>query len=316
MKIVFSFIPPEELAEEIKAAFEKCEFEFFADIQSASGALTGAEVIVTYGEDLTEEHIVQAKQLRWIMVMSAGLELMPLEAIKERGILVTNVKGIHAAPMAEFALGLMLQHAKQFPQIRKEVKQGLWQREVPRLELSGQNLLILGAGAIGGEIARLAKAFRMNVSGVNTSGKIVENFDEMSTIERMEDVLRKADYVISILPSTNKTRYLLKKEHFQCMKTTAVFINIGRGDLFKSSVLVAALETDELAHAFLDVFETEPLPEEHPFWEMEKITITPHLSSRTTQYLPRSFAIFKKNLTIYINKGKDYINEINAERGY
>ncbi|WP_421383955.1 D-2-hydroxyacid dehydrogenase [Bacillus salacetis] len=316
MKILFTFLPSEEMAEELKAGFKGCEFEFHRDIQSASRCLTEAEVLVTFGEDLTEDHIVQARQLRWIMVISAGLELMPLEMIKEKGILVTNVKGIHAIPMAEFAFGLMLQHAKQLAKIREEVKQGLWQREVPGLELCGQNLLVLGAGAIGGEIARLGKAFRMNVSGINTSGKITENFDDMYTLDEMGGALGKADYVISILPSTKETRYILKKEHFQRMKSSAVFINIGRGDLFKSSILIEALKNGELAHAFLDVFETEPLEENHPFWRMNKVTVTPHLSSRTKQYLPRSFAIFKKNLTTYTTNGNDYINEIDTERGY
>lgn len=316
MKILFTFDPPKELAEELLVGWEECQFEFFKDIQSAFGSIPEAEVIVTFGEDMTAEHINQAKRLRWIMVMSAGLELMPLELIKEKGILVTNVKGIHAIPMAEFAFGLMLQHAKQFPTIREEIQRGLWQREVPGTELSGQNLFIMGAGAIGREIARLGKAFRMNVSGINTSGKITENFDEMYTMDQLERVIGKADFVLSILPSTEATRYILKKEHFQCMKASAVFINIGRGDLFKSSELVEALEGNEIAHAYLDVFETEPLPEDHPFWNMDKVTITPHLSSRTKQYLPRSFAIFKKNLTTYIKNGTDYINEIEVERGY
>ncbi|WP_409253194.1 D-2-hydroxyacid dehydrogenase [Bacillus sp. SCS-153A] len=316
MKIVFTFEPPVELAEELISEYEGCKFEFFKDIQSAAGALSEAEVIVTFGEDLTKEDIVQAKRLRWIMVISAGLELMPLEIIKEKGILITNVKGIHAIPMAEFAFGLMLQHVKQLPKIRKEVKQGLWQRDIPGTELYDQNLLILGAGAIGSEIARLGKAFGMKVSGINTSGNITGRFDEMFTLDRLERVLGKADFVLSILPSTKATRYILKKKHFQCMKTSAVFINIGRGDLFKSSELVEALEENELSHAYLDVFESEPLEENHPFWTMDKVTITPHLSSRTKQYLPRSFAIFKKNLKTYINKGTDYINEIKAERGY
>jgi phosphoglycerate dehydrogenase-like enzyme len=316
MKILFTFQPPEQLKLELEDDFPSCEFQFFEDIHSAGESILDAEVLVTFGEDLTDEHIIQAKQLSWIMVMSAGLELMPLQIIREKEIVITNVKGIHAIPMAEFSFGLMLQHAKQFPKIMKEIKQGLWEREVPGLELAGQTILILGAGAIGSEIARLGQAFRMNVFGINTRGKKIENFDSVYTLEHLGSVLEQADYVISILPSTGETRHLLKKEHFRCMKTSAVFINIGRGDLVKDSVLIEALENNELDHAFLDVFETEPLESNHPFWSMDKITITPHLSSRTMQYLPRSFAIFKKNLTTYMNKGNSYINQINPERGY
>ncbi|RIW32344.1 D-2-hydroxyacid dehydrogenase [Bacillus salacetis] len=316
MKILFTFQPPEEMKMKWAAAFPACDFQFYEGIQSAGKSLAEAEVIVTYGEDLNEEHILKAEQLRWVMVMSAGLELMPLKMLKEKEILITNVKGIHAIPMAEFVLGLMLQYAKQFPRIMKDIDQGIWHREIPGLELAGQALLILGAGAIGSEIARLGKAFRMNVLGINTSGRKAENFDSMYQMDNLEGALGEADYVISVLPSTDYTRGLLGKEHFQCMKTSAVFINIGRGDLFKSTVLVEALENNEIAHAFLDVFETEPLESVHPYWNMEKVTITPHLSSRTKEYLPRSAAIFEENLKSYMNNGVNYINEIDLERGY
>ncbi|WP_456272028.1 D-2-hydroxyacid dehydrogenase [Bacillus sp. AK031] len=316
MKVLFTFIPPQSLLQDIEASFKSVEFQFFEDIMSAEGCLGEAEVIVTFGEDLTNEHILEAENLRWVMVVSAGLELMPLEMIKQRNILVTNVKGIHKIPMAEFTFGLMLQYSKQLPRIRKQEENRIWERDFPGAELCGRRMLVLGAGAIGGEIARLGKAFRMKVSGVNTSGEKAEYFDDMYTMDTMITSLKEADYIISVLPSTKETRYLLKKEHFICMNESAVFINIGRGDLFREAVLIEALENKEISHAFLDVFEKEPLENVHPFWKMEQVTVTPHLSSRTEHYLPRSFEIFKNNLTTYINNGNDYINEIDAERGY
>ncbi|MGM0845478.1 MAG: D-2-hydroxyacid dehydrogenase [Bacillota bacterium] len=316
MKVLFTFDPPQEFKKDLETEYTACDFEFFTEIQQASDSLSEAEVIVTFGEDMTDEHIRKAGKLRWIMVVSAGLELMPLKLISEKGILVTNVKGIHAIPMAEFTLGCMLQNAKQFPRIRENVSHGLWEREVPSSELSGSTLLIMGAGAIGSEIARLGKAFRMKVLGVNTSGSKKAFFDEMYQIKDLKNILGTADYVVSVLPSTIETRYLLQKEHFQCMKESSVFINIGRGDLFQSSVLINALENNLLSHAYLDVFEREPLETDHPLWKMDKVTITPHLSSRTEQYLPRSFEIFKKNLTTYMNNGNNYINKIQVERGY
>jgi phosphoglycerate dehydrogenase-like enzyme len=316
MKVLFTFIPSQSLIHDIETSFKEVEFNFLEDIRTAEESLGEAEVIVTFGEDLTKDHILKAKNLRWIMVVSAGLELMPFETIKERNILVTNVRGIHKVPMAEFAFGLMLQYSKQLPRIRQQEESRTWKRDFPGAEICGKQLLVLGAGAIGGEIARLGKAFRMKVAGVNTSGKKAEFFDDMYTMDTLKPTLKQADYLISILPSTKETRYLLKKEHFSCMKESAVFINIGRGDLFEEEVLIEALENKEIAHAFLDVFEKEPLKDDHPFWKMKEVTVTPHLSSRTEHYLPRSFEIFKKNLTTYLNNGNDYINEINAERGY
>ena len=97
---------------------------------------------------------------------------------------------------------------------------------------------------------------------------------------------------------------------------SAVFINIGRGDLVKEEVLMAALQERKIAHAYLDVFYTEPLGEAHPFWTMENVTVTPHISSLTKNYMPRSFEIFKDNLHTYIKNGVDYINVIDLDRGY
>ena len=167
-----------------------------------------------------------------------------------------------------------------------------------------------------GKLLRLAKAFRMKTIGVNRSGKGVGNIDELYLTEQMMDALPKADFIVSILPSTPKTKRLLSKDHFVAMKNTAVFINIGRGDLVDEFLLLRALEKNEIAHAFLDVFEKEPLVKDHPFWKMKNVTVTPHLSSVTQNYLPRALEIFKHNLNTYLNKTGDYMNVIDLKKGY
>jgi len=128
--------------------------------------------------------------------------------------------------------------------------------------------------------------------------------------------LPKADFIVSVLPSTKETKHFLEKNHFDLMKNSSVFINIGRGDLIQEDVLMAALQEGKIAHAYLDVFYTEPLAEDHPFWRMENVTVTPHISSLTKNYMPRSFEIFKQNLHTYIKKDADFINVIDMDRGY
>ncbi|MFC7784989.1 MULTISPECIES: D-2-hydroxyacid dehydrogenase [unclassified Rossellomorea] len=316
MKIIFTFQPKEEFVSDMKNSFPAVEFLFYKKIKEAENELPNAEVIVTMGEDLTDDHIEKSAKCKWIMVTSAGLEKMPFEAIKKRGILVTNARGIHKIPMAEFTIGLMLQYAKQLQAVLKQESDNVWSRRLPTAELHQASLLILGAGAIGGEIARLAKAFHMRVSGVNSSGSHAEHFDSMFTLETFTEQLQHADYVVSVLPSTAKTKHLLKVVHFEQMKDTAVFINIGRGDLIEESVLLEANEKKLIGHMYLDVFDKEPLPKDHPFWQNEGITVTPHLSSITKKYMPRALDIFKKNLTTYSKKSGNYINVIDAERGY
>lgn len=137
MKTLFTFIPPEELKQDLIKSFPDEDFSFSPEIEQAEKEIQNAEVIVTYGEDLTEKHIGIANKLKWIMVTSAGLEKIPFNAIKNKGILVTNARGIHKIPMAEFTFGLMLQHAKQFPVFKKQQQEHLWNQALPIFEQSG-----------------------------------------------------------------------------------------------------------------------------------------------------------------------------------
>ena len=316
MRIVSSVFPKEIIQEEIKSEFPEIQFEFYKGMKDAEKAFYECEVFLTYGDDLTDNHIQKNNHLKWIMQMSAGLEKLPLKAIEEKGIMITNARGIHKIPMAEYTLGTMLQWVKQTRALLENEQEENWDRKIRMEELFEKTVLILGVGAIGGEIARLAKAFRMKTIGVNRSGKGVENIDELYLTEQMMDALPKADFIVSILPSTPETKHLLTKDHFVAMKNTAVFINIGRGDLVDESLLLHALEKNEIAHAFLDVFEKEPLVKDHPFWKMKNVTVTPHLSSVTQNYLPRAFEIFKHNLNTYLNKTGDYMNVIDLKKGY
>lgn len=316
MKIVSSILPPESLINEINRAFPKQHFEFYKGMKAAEKSFLDADVFLTFGEDLTDSSIKRASKLKWIMVMSAGMEKMPFKACREKGIIVTNARGIHKVPMAEFTLSQMLQHVKQTKTLAKNENNQNWDRKIQMGELSGKTILILGVGAIGGEIARLSKAFNMRTMGLNTSGKAVEFIDSIHTMNQLDKALPEADFIVSVLPSTAETKNILTERHFILMKPSAVFINIGRGDLVKESVLVNALRNQEISHAFLDVFSEEPLKEGHPLWGMENATVTPHISSITERYLPRAFEIFTENLHKYRKNTGNYINQINLEREY
>jgi phosphoglycerate dehydrogenase-like enzyme len=317
MITIFTFNPPDHLKNDLITCFPDVHFSFYPDIYHAEQSIPNAEVIVTYGEDLTDVHIQICKQLKWIMVTSAGLERMPLQAIKDKKILVTNARGIHKIPMAEFTIGFILQHAKQFSFMKKQQNDQIWSKSLLSTEeIAHQTIMIVGAGSIGSEIARLAKAFGMKVIGVNKSGKTLEYFDEMYLLNSMERGLETADFVVNILPSTPETKSFYQKQHFEMMKKSAAFINIGRGDVVEEKVLLTVLNENLINHAFLDVFEQEPLPKGHPFWSMENVTITPHISSNTNNYLPRSFEILKHNFYTYTNKQTNFLNVINLERGY
>ncbi len=314
MLVLSTIVPSKKIQTDIAANFPNIEFHYQEEL--AVGELSQAEVIITYGEDLENQHIRKASKLKWIMVMSAGLEKMPFDAIIERGILVTNARGIHKTPMAEYTFAMVLLHEKQGRLLLENERDEKWDRDIKVGELNGKTMLILGTGAIGGEIARMAKAFNMKTVGVNRSGSPTEYIDRIIQKNALIPALSQADYLISILPSTHETKGLLQEEHFKVMKNSAVFVNIGRGDVVDENILLSALANQEIAHAILDVFDPEPLAKGHPFWKMDNVTVTSHLSSRSYEYLPRAFRIFEQNLSSYLDGKSNFVNKVDPEKGY
>ncbi|WP_173917114.1 D-2-hydroxyacid dehydrogenase [Halobacillus sp. Marseille-Q1614] len=306
---------PEEIKQSFLEKFGDVEFAFCHGIEEAEQHLPKADVFLTYGEDLTNERIEKAENLRWIMVLSAGMDRMPFKKIEEQNILVTNVRGIHAKPMAEYAISMLLQVSRNAKTLWQRERDHKWDRRVPMTELNHQTLVCLGTGAIAQETARLAKAFQMKTIGVSRSGSDQPHFDEVYTVEEFDRALSHADYCVAVLPSTPETSYMLQKQHFKMMAEHAVFLNMGRGDLVKSKAVLEAVREGFIAHAVLDVFEEEPLPEDHPFWEEENVTVTPHLSGISPQYLPRAFEVFERNLTAYLSN-EAMENVIDPKRGY
>ncbi|MBF4502206.1 D-2-hydroxyacid dehydrogenase [Savagea sp. SN6] len=313
MDILVTVPLKEHIREDLAQTFPTVTFHYE---EAEHEWLEKSEVLVTYGNDVTESVVDRAKNLKWLMVASAGVDNFPLEKIAERKWLVTNAKGIHKIPMAESMLAHILALSKGFPQIYDNERQKVWDRRVPQIEISGQKALILGPGTIGSEVGRLLQAFGVHTIGYNRSGKPSLNMDEMIQPDQLMDTLPKVDSVISILPSTPETRYLWQLEHFEAMKESAIFLNFGRGDFVKEEVVLEALHKKLVRHVVLDVFEKEPLREDSELWTMTNCTVSPHISSLSNQYIPRSIDIFKENLKRYLDEEKEYVNEVDILRGY
>ncbi|WP_188456803.1 D-2-hydroxyacid dehydrogenase [Virgibacillus oceani] len=296
--------------------FPELSFIFCNTMDEAKRHLSTCEIVVSYGSDFTEDIINQASNLKWIMVLSAGLDQMPFEAIKRRDIVVTNSRGIHKVPMSEYAIFMLLQVYRNGKQLIEKETSSHWDEAVRIQEITGKTMLVVGAGAIGQEVARLAKAFRMKTIGVSRSGRSIEHFDENYTTNQLEDMLPEADFVVSVLPSTRETVAFYAFKHFELMPDHAVFLNMGRGNAVKGEDLLKAVRQGEIAHAILDVFEEEPLPKESPLWQEENITVTPHLSGKSRHYVTRALEIFENNLHTYMNGKMDLINKIDVTRGY
>ncbi|MFB5662483.1 D-2-hydroxyacid dehydrogenase [Alteribacillus sp. HJP-4] len=291
-------------------------FIFCDSMNEAEEHLPDAEILITYGADLTEELLSKASKLKWIMIISAGIEKLPFNALEQRDIIVTSARGVHKAPSSEYVFFMLMLVCRQGKQLISNEADKIWTRNIHMEEITGKSILIAGTGAIGQEVARIAKAFQMRTYGVSRSGKTVEYFDKTLTHDEMDKYMPEVDFVISILPSTDETRGFFNYAHFQRMPRHAVFMNIGRGDAVKEEEILKAVHNQEIAHAVLDVFEVEPLPENHPFWEEEKITVTSHLSGVSPNYHTRALGIFEENLERYLSDHQDYINKIDTSKRY
>ncbi len=314
--ILFSVKISSEHQERLKANYPEQDFIFCTNQNEFEQNISNAEVIVTFGKDLSAELMEQAHQLKWIMVMSAGLEHLPFKEIERKGILVTNTRGIHKVPMAEYAISMFLQVYRQGKVIMKNEQKHIWDNTVRMQEITQKTLIVAGTGAIGQEVARLAKAFQMKTIGVSRSGRPVEFFDEVHKQAEISQLLPEADFVVSVLPSTDETKGFFNYEHFKLLPEHAIFLNMGRGNVVSTEDLLKAIENKEISHVILDVFEEEPLPEDHPFWQAENVTITPHMSGLSPHYMVRAIEIFEPNLNTFLTGKGVYMNEIDPVRGY
>lgn len=314
MDILFTFKIEEHQKKELVEQFPACTFHFqrTADCEEARVA----DVIVTYGGNIDKPLLEKAERLKWIMVASAGVEKMALEEIRDRNILVTNVRGIHKTPMAESVLAHILALKRSILEIHDVQSTKNWKYKFDSSELRHSKVLILGPGAIGTEIGRLLKAFGVQTIGCNRSGNKSDYMDENIQFDQLLSKLPEADFVVSVLPSTLETKGLLTEAHFEAMKKSAVFMNFGRGDVLDEAVLVRMLQEKKIQHAVLDVFNTEPLPEESLFWTLPNCTVSPHVSSKSGKYIERSLVIFSQNLKRFINGESGLENVVDVKRGY
>jgi phosphoglycerate dehydrogenase-like enzyme len=274
------------------------------------------------GFTLTPAQLAVSKKLQWIHVTAAGVAQLMRPDVRESGVIVTNSRGIHAIPMAEHTMGLLIALARKFPASMRFQSQSRWaQQEIwdmqPRpSELNGATLLIVGFGAIGKELARLARAFGMRVLAVSRSGKSDGPLAER--IFPAADLLRalpEADYVVLAAPETPETNHMIGARELAAMKRTACLVNVARGTLVDEAALVAALQRGTIAAAALDVMAQEPMPPENPLWRLEDVFITPHTSAVSAQLWPRQTALVIENLERWFS-GRELINLVDLTRGY
>jgi phosphoglycerate dehydrogenase-like enzyme len=277
-----------------------------------------------------------AEKLKWVQLSSTGVNHLLDKPIMESDILVTTTRGIHATPIAEFVFGSLLSLGRylnemQSDQIHHRWKELSYWEKKGGLELRGKTIGIVGYGAIGSEIGRLADAFGMKVIAVRKSpgetraeagGMLQGTGDSLGRIpervispSQMQEILPECDVLVLSVPLTSKTIGLLGKNEIMAMKPSAYLVNVARGQVIDERALLSALQNDHLAGAVLDTFIEEPLPSDSPFWDMGNVLVTPHVAPNSSYYNDRASDVFAENLRRYVS-GTSLMNVFDRNRGY
>jgi phosphoglycerate dehydrogenase-like enzyme len=242
--------------------------------------------------------ILKATHLKWMHTFSAGVDSPFFIDLIKKGVTLTNSSGAAASPIAQTAILYMLALSRNVRAWFEHQDNKEWERH-EFTELDGARLAVIGMGPIGVEIARLGAALNMDVEGIRRSPTGHEPCPTFS-FDQLSKVLGRADWVALALPLTPDTQNLFDQQQFARMKPGAQFINVGRGELVDETALINALNSQHLAGAALDVFATEPLPEDSPLWSMKNVLITPHSSGASVKSGLRAEELFVRNFALFV----------------
>ena len=291
-----------------------------------------ADIDVLFGE-LPGGDPTLAPRLRWIARAGAGVEDVDVAGLAKHGITLTNSSGLHASSMGEHCLGAML-FASQHQAARVELqRRHEWDREGAWASpLRGATLAVLGYGSIGREVARLAHAFGMRVIALKLrpgqrrdEGFLIPGIgdpegaipERIVGLDGLHDLLGEADYVVVAPPLTPQTRGLLDRRALAACKQGAWIVNVGRGPMIEEAALIDALTEGRLGGAYLDVFDDEPLPRDHPYWDTPNLFITPHIAGVNSyeRYWQDMGPLLLEN-TRRLLDGRPLVNTVDPTRAY
>ncbi|HEY9279028.1 MAG TPA: D-2-hydroxyacid dehydrogenase [Eoetvoesiella sp.] len=253
-----------------------------------------------------------APNLHWLHVTSAGSDLAVYRPTLARGICLTTSSGASAKPIAQTAVAAILAQSRAFPHWLAAQAQRNWAplsgSQIPK-SLDEQTALIVGLGPIGQEIGRLLHTVGLRTVGVRRSIEAMPFFDSVHSYSELSSLLGQCDWLVLACPLTPETCDLIDAQRISLLPLGASIVNVSRGELLDEKALLSALRNGQLAGAYLDVFRTEPLPQDSELWDTPNVWITPHNSATSSGYQERIIEIFIGNLANWINK-KPLANQV------
>jgi phosphoglycerate dehydrogenase-like enzyme len=259
--------------------------------------------------------ISKFNNLKWIQLLSAGINQVPVDKVLNQGIILTNNRGGYSIPIAEWIVLKILEMYKNSREFYHKQNKKIWKADTSILELYDKTVGFIGTGSIAQETAKRLEAFGVNIIGINSSGKDAKYFHQCFRIDTIEEVIAKCDVLIIAAPYTEKTHHLINEKIFDKMKDETYLVNIARGSIIEEKALIKNLKSGKVKKAALDVFEVEPLPKDNTLWELDNVIISPHNSWASEMNGRRRYEIAYKNMKRYID-GEELINIIDLKKGY
>lgn len=261
------------------------------------------------GDRLIEQH-----QLEWIHTGSAGVDHILTPRFLASGIVLTNSAGVHAASIAEWVVAAMLMYEKNLPEMLEQQRGHVWEK-VQRDEMKGKIAVFLGAGHIAREIAARLRPFGVKLRAIRRRAQVDAAFDESFAIGELSSRVQDADWLIVTAPLTSSTRGVVNGPVISRLPPRCRFVNVARGEIVDEPALTDALREGRLAGAILDVFSEEPLPDDHPLWDLPGVLVLPHTTWRSPQVQDKQLDLFEKNVRRFL-RGEALVNVVDVKAGY
>jgi phosphoglycerate dehydrogenase-like enzyme len=287
------------------------------DVELMRASDSDADALVAWDLDVRAivNYLDRQPGVRWVHLRWAGVPSQVVEALAGRPTLLTNGSGAHGIPVAEYVVGVTLQHFKRFAEMRGAQAEARWLANFRVRELCGSKIGILGLGDLGRSIARVLSAFGVALRGLRRSRRPCAEVQDVFGPAALHAFLHGLDVLVIAAPLTPETNGLIGRDELACLAPGSLLVNVGRAAIVDEPALLEALGSGQLGGAALDVFATEPLPSESPLWRAPNGFISPHCADATPQSLERGFLIFMDNLERFV-EGRPLNNVVDRELGY
>ncbi|MGB7856672.1 MAG: D-2-hydroxyacid dehydrogenase, partial [Pseudolabrys sp.] len=257
--------------------------------------IADVDILLCFSPPMADHVVRDASKLKWIQALGTGVDnIVDLPSLGKE-VVVTNVRGIHGAPVSEATIAFMLSLARDMPRSVRAQEQSKWERW-PSALLAGKTVGILGVGLIAEYLAPICKTFGMTVVGISGSPRETRHFDRMAHRNDLTKVVGDLDFLVVLTPLSAERRNIVGEKVFAAMKPTAYLVNVARGGVVDEPALIAALEAGKIAGAGLDVFSQEPLPSDNPLWKTKNLTIFSHLGGYSQGYEDRAMPTIAGNM--------------------